>query len=138
MSAIDKWVTNPVWHRDDRGEMAIYDPLPFKPARAFTITAVPRSEVRGKHAHRTCEQYVICATGWFQMKLRRPWERNATLLKLLTGEAVHVPPMTWIELLEFSTNGTAVVLASHGYDEADIITDKKKFNATARKRPSTT
>jgi UDP-2-acetamido-3-amino-2,3-dideoxy-glucuronate N-acetyltransferase len=37
--------------------------LPFTPSRYFTVFDVPSKEVRGEHAHRECEQFLVCLRG---------------------------------------------------------------------------
>ena len=37
--------------------------LPFTPQRFFTVFGVPSADVRGAHAHRVCEQLLVCVQG---------------------------------------------------------------------------
>ena len=37
--------------------------LPFAPKRVFTVTNVPKNEIRGQHAHYETEQIFICTNG---------------------------------------------------------------------------
>jgi len=43
------------------GEMP--DEMPFRPERYFVIYDVPSAELRGEHAHKRCEQFLICLHG---------------------------------------------------------------------------
>jgi len=40
---------------------------------------------------------------------------------------VYLPPMIWRELVNFSSGGICVVLASQPYDEADYIREYEDF-----------
>jgi UDP-2-acetamido-3-amino-2,3-dideoxy-glucuronate N-acetyltransferase len=37
--------------------------IPFQPRRFFTVMEVPSKDVRGAHAHRLCEQFLVCQVG---------------------------------------------------------------------------
>jgi hypothetical protein len=41
--------------------------------------------------------------------------------------ALHVPPMLWLELENFSTDAVCMVLTSDLYSEADYIRDRGEF-----------
>ena len=43
-------------------EIEFFD-LPFAPKRVFTVTNVPKNEIRGQHAHYETEQIFICTNG---------------------------------------------------------------------------
>jgi hypothetical protein len=50
---------------------------------------------------------------------------NFQLLPIET--ALYVPPMTWLELDQFSDNSVCAVLASGPYDESDYIRSWSEF-----------
>ena len=39
------------------------DELPFVPLRFFLTYQIPQRTVRGEHAHRRCEQFLVCVRG---------------------------------------------------------------------------
>ena len=51
---------------DLRGRLSVGEfpsDLPFLPVRYFLVYDVPSQETRGQHAHRQCEQFLICVHG---------------------------------------------------------------------------
>ena len=135
MPVVENEITRGKLFVEKEGETHVFNEIPFVPVRAFTITKVPRKYVRGKHAHPTCHQFLMCVQGWLQIRVKRPGQKSK-LLKLILGEAVYVPPMTWIELLQFSEFGTLTVLASEPYDPENTITSLKEFNGSIRRSTS--
>ena len=37
--------------------------LPFAPQRVFMVDSVPAGQIRGAHAHRSCDQILIATSG---------------------------------------------------------------------------
>ena len=107
--------------------VAEYGPhIPFMPRRLFFFCDVPAGTVRGRHAHRQLEQFIICPQGRVQVET---WdaqgEQSFALDTPLQG--LHIPAMTWVDI-GFEEAGTiALVLASAEYDEADYIRDREAF-----------
>ena len=97
----------------NRGTLHIWK-LPFAVVRMFQISDVPPGEYRGKHAHKTCEQIIICTAGSFYLTTSAKTERR---WYMRPGRAVYVPARHWITLDDFSADGTALVLASEEYTE---------------------
>src|SRR6187549_187051 len=51
---------------DLRGKLAageFGDQIPFAPKRYFMVFDVPGKDVRGEHAHRRCQQFLVCVHG---------------------------------------------------------------------------
>jgi len=51
---------------DARGALTVGEvpmEVPFSPARYFVVFDVPSSELRGEHAHKQCQQFLICLHG---------------------------------------------------------------------------
>jgi UDP-2-acetamido-3-amino-2,3-dideoxy-glucuronate N-acetyltransferase len=106
--------------------------LPFVPKRIFTVFDVPSKDVRGAHAHRQCEQLLVClrgsvtavaddGTGIEEFQLDRP------------DIALHMLPMVWGIQYQYSTDAVLMVLASHAYDPSDYIRDYDSFLAETRR-----
>ena len=51
--------------QDLRGSLSAleFGALPFVPHRFFSVYDVPSSDVRGQHAHKRCEQFLVCLAG---------------------------------------------------------------------------
>ena len=51
---------------DTRGSLTVGEvptEVPFTPARYFAVYGVPSVELRGEHAHKRCQQFLICLHG---------------------------------------------------------------------------
>jgi UDP-2-acetamido-3-amino-2,3-dideoxy-glucuronate N-acetyltransferase len=114
---------------DERGSLSfgeVGNPLPFLPQRYFTVFDVPPGQTRGEHAHRKCHQFLVCVAGACVATLDNGLE--STRIEL-AGPAVglHVPPLTWVALSEFSPGAVLLVLASDLFSEADYIRQYGEF-----------
>ncbi len=106
--------------------------LPFVPQRYFVVTDVPSKEVRGEHAHRTCEQLLVCLRGSVQCVVDDGTTREEFALDS-PELSLYLPPMVWgIQYRYSSAEATLLVLASHAYDPSDYIRDYEVFLAERR------
>lgn len=111
--------------REDNGNLA-FTATPFTVNRIFYVYGVRAGDTRGYHAHKTCEQFLICLNGSVNVVCDDGYERKVyTLDSKLKG--LHIPPMVWAEQFYHSPDTILVVLASKHYDEDDYIRDYEKF-----------
>jgi dTDP-4-dehydrorhamnose 3,5-epimerase-like enzyme len=89
---------------------------------------VPGREVRGAHAHRECEQFLICVHGSVRVAVDDGENRAEVTLSDPT-EGIYVPPLVWASQFRYSPDAVLLVLASHPYDAADYIRDYGEFLA---------
>lgn len=115
---------------DERGMLAALEhaELPFVPRRTFFVHSVPKPTIRGQHAHRVCEQFLICAQGSVTVSTSGNTFFDEFDLDTF-GDGLYVPPMHWTCLSNFSEDAVLVVLASHPYDPKDYIRDYAVFEA---------
>lgn len=100
--------------------------LPFAPKRYFLVYDVPTREIRGEHAHRTLQQFLVCVKGSCAVmvdngKIREEYQLDSP------GLAVLIPPMVWGVQYKYSPDAVLMVLASDKYDSADYIRDYNEF-----------
>lgn len=100
--------------------------LPFAPSRYFLIMDVPSREVRGEHAHRECEQFLVCIRGSVAA-MCDDGQRRQELLLDSPQLGLYLPPMVWGVQYKYSSDALLMVLASHGYDPDDYIRDYNQF-----------
>ena len=100
--------------------------IPFNIERVYYLYDVPAGEDRGGHAHYELEQYIIAASGSFDVILDDGVKRKTILLNR-PHIALHIVPGLWRELDNFSSGSICMVLASNKYDEKDYIRDYNKF-----------
>lgn len=100
--------------------------LPFDIARVFYLYDIPVGEARGAHAHKMCHQFLVAASGSFEILLDDGHnKRTVTLNRPYYG--LHIPPGIWASEQSFSSGSICLVLTSHVYDEADYIRDYKSY-----------
>lgn len=102
--------------------------VPFDIARVYYLYDVPGGASRGGHAHKNLEQLIVSASGSFDIILddginRRTVHLNRPYFGLL------LPRMIWRELVNFSSGGICLVLASLKYDPHDYLRDHSDFAA---------
>jgi dTDP-4-dehydrorhamnose 3,5-epimerase-like enzyme len=116
-------------HYDERGSLTVVEndiSLPFSVQRVFYLYDIPSEESRGAHAHKNCHQFLIAASGAFEVILDdSKVKRTIQLTRPYYG--VHIPPGIWAYEQAFSSNSICLVLASEKYDEADYIRNYEEF-----------
>lgn len=106
--------------------------VPFEIKRVYYLYDVPGGEARGGHSHKTLRQFIIAASGSFNVVLDDGRAREEFFLnRSYTG--LYVPPMYWRELENFSSGSVCLVLASAFYDESDYYRDYDEFLAAIRR-----
>lgn len=100
--------------------------VPFDVRRVFYLYDVPGGESRGAHAHKACHQFLIAASGSFEVllddgKVQRMVQLNRPYMGL------HIPPGIWASEVNFSSGAICLVLASSEYDAADYIRDYSEY-----------
>ncbi|MFN4312833.1 MAG: sugar 3,4-ketoisomerase [Chitinophagaceae bacterium] len=100
--------------------------IPFELERVFYLYDVPGGESRGAHAHIQCHQFLIAASGSFEIMLDDGRvQRLVQLNRPYMG--LHIPPMIWASEINFSSGSICLVMASMKYDERDYIRDYNDF-----------
>ena len=100
--------------------------VPFEINRVFYSYDIPGGEERGGHAHKECHQFIIAASGSFEVVLDDGTnKRTVALNRPLWG--LHVPPGIWSSEQGFSSGSICLVLASHAYSEDDYIRNYDDF-----------
>lgn len=94
--------------------------VPFNINRVFYSYDIPGGEDRGAHAHKQCHQFLIAASGSFEVVLDDGINKRTVLLNRPFW-GLHVPPGIWASEQGFSSGSICLVLASHGYDADDYI-----------------
>jgi acetyltransferase-like isoleucine patch superfamily enzyme/dTDP-4-dehydrorhamnose 3,5-epimerase-like enzyme len=114
---------------DIRGSLVVGEyskHIPFVPQRFFIVYDVPSRETRGEHAHRECEQFLVCIRGSCAVVADDGRNRQEFTLDS-PGVGVYLPPMTWGIQYRYSPDAALLVFASHHYDPDDYIRDYDEF-----------
>ncbi|MBW8015797.1 MAG: WxcM-like domain-containing protein [Planctomycetes bacterium] len=114
---------------DHRGNLTFIEQnehIPFDIKRVYYLYDVPGGGVRGGHAHKALHQFIIAASGSFDVVLNDGKEQQRHHLNR-SYYGLYLPPMTWRELDNFSSGSVCLVLASEPYGEEDYIRDIDEF-----------
>jgi len=100
--------------------------IPFAVKRVFYLYDIPGGESRGAHAHKECHQFLIAASGSFEVllddsKTKRIVQLNRPYIGL------HIPPGIWASEINFSSGSICLVFASHKYNEQDYLREYESF-----------
>lgn len=100
--------------------------IPFEIKRVFYLYDIPGGESRGAHAHKECHQFLVAASGSFEVLLDDGNTKRQVLLNR-PDIGLHIPPGIWASEINFSSGSICLVLASHEYDELDYIRNYSNF-----------
>jgi len=115
--------------QDLRGSLAaieLTNDLPFVPSRFFAVFDVPSTDVRGAHAHRRCEQVLVCLRGAVTCIVDDGTSREQVRLDH-PGVGLYMPAMTWGTQFQYSADAVLGVFASLPYDSDDYIREYEAF-----------
>ena len=122
-----KYVFQP--HGDSRGQLVAleeFKDIPFQIRRVYYMYDTGAGVVRGRHAHRSLEQILICIHGSCKILLDDGREKQIVALEN-PCEGLYVANDMWREMYDFSADAVLLVLASELYDERDYIRDYDEF-----------
>ena len=100
--------------------------IPFEVNRVFYLYDIPGGESRGAHAHIECHQFLIAATGSFEVELFDGKVRRTVALNR-PNIGLHIPPGIWASEVNFSSSSICLVLASHTYEEGDYLRNETEY-----------
>ncbi|WP_370895449.1 sugar 3,4-ketoisomerase [Chryseobacterium gossypii] len=114
---------------DKRGNLSFYEypgQIPFEIARTYWIYDVPGGEVRGSHAFKDQQEFIVALSGSFDIVLHDGKEElRFSLNRSYYG--LYIPKMYWRRMENFSTNSLALIVSDRIYNEADYIRDFEQF-----------
>jgi hypothetical protein len=121
---------------DARGALTVGEvptEVPFAPARYFVVFDVPSMELRGEHAHKECQQFLICLHGSCRVLLDDGVQRcEVTLDRPDMG--VFMPAMIWGTQYRYSPDAVLLVFASRTYEADDYLRTYDEFLAEMESR----
>ncbi|MCM1028441.1 MAG: FdtA/QdtA family cupin domain-containing protein [Pseudoflavonifractor sp.] len=116
-------------HRGNLSSIEECDTIPFNIQRAYWIYDVPGGECRGGHAYRRGQELIVALSGSFDVTVETPGGTTERFSLNRSHYGLYVPPRSWRELSNFSTNSLALILSSTPYDETDYIRSHDEFSA---------
>ena len=119
---------------DRRGNLSFLEELshvPFKIRRSYWIYDVPGGEVRGGHAYKENQEFIIALSGSFDVIIDNGDEKKRFSLNR-SYYGLYVPKGLWRQMENFSTNSLALIVASTPFDKNDYIYDYNAFKTYHR------
>lgn len=114
---------------DKRGNLSFFEnnsQIPFEIKRTYWIYDVPGGEIRGSHAFKEAQEFIVALSGSFDVVIHDGEnEMKYSLNRSYNG--LYIPKMFWRKLENFSTNSLALIVSSISYSEGDYIRDFNKF-----------
>lgn len=123
---------------DPRGNLTFIEGLkhvPFDIQRVFYLYDVPGGADRGGHALKTCHQFLIAMSGSFDVIIYDGREEQRVHLNR-SYYGLHIPPMVWREMDNFSSGSVCLALASTKFDPADYYRDYQDFLRAISESPA--
>ena len=102
--------------------------VPFLPERYFVVFDVPSTELRGEHAHKQCQQFLICLHGSCRVLLDDGTQRCEVILDR-PDMGVYMPEMIWGTQYQYSADAVLLVFASRPYEADDYLRTYEEFLA---------
>jgi hypothetical protein len=114
---------------DPRGNLTFIEGLrhiPFGIKRVFYLYDVPGGADRAGHALRRCHQFLIAMSGSFDV-IVYDGKQNERIHLNRSYYGLHLPPMIWREMDNFSSGSVCLALASETYDEQDYYREYSEY-----------
>jgi len=114
---------------DPRGNLSFFESnnqLPFIIKRSYWLYDVPGGELRGSHAFKKANEFIVALSGSFDIILN-DGNREAKYNLNRSYYGLFVPSLIWRRIENFSTNSVALIVSSTCYDEKDYIREFDKF-----------
>ena len=100
--------------------------IPFEVKRIFYLYDIPGGESRGAHTHKECHQFLVSASGSFEVHLDDGINKKTVILNQ-PYKGLYVPPGIWASEINFSSGAICLVMTSHKFNEDDYIRDYQDF-----------
>lgn len=110
-----------------RGILRVFntDEIPFEIKRIFTISG-KAEEVRGKHAHKRCNQLLTCVSGSIELTYQEKSLPHSIILDEKNA-GIWIRNGIWAEQKYLTDDSVLLVICDLPYDEDDYIRNYDDF-----------
>jgi len=108
---------------DPRGNLTFIEEenhIPFKIKRVYWIYDVPGGQIRGGHAFKEQQEFIVALSGSFDVVVDDGKQKQTFSLNR-SYYGLYIPQGLWREMNNFATNALAMVLSSTEFSEDDYI-----------------
>ena len=114
---------------DFRGNLTFIEEqnhIPFKIKRVYWIYDIPGGQMRGGHAFKKQEEFIVSLSGGFDVIVDDGVQEQSFLLNR-SYFGLYIPKGLWRKMDNFSTNALALVLSSTKFSDEDYIRNYKDY-----------
>ena len=115
-------------HTRDDGELVVIEAgesIPYPAVRTFTVRAT-EGAVRGRHAHKQCNQFLVCVHGAIDVECDDG--ANKATFRLDAGhQGLLVPASIWATETYVVSGSILTVLCDRTYEAGDYLRDYEEF-----------
>ena len=116
-------------NEDPRGNLSFIEEkkhIPFKIVRTYWIYDVPGGQIRGGHAFKQQQEFIVALSGSFDVILDDGHEQKTFSLNR-SYYGLYIPAGLWRQMENFSTNSLAMILSSTTFSKDDYIREYAEF-----------
>ena len=114
---------------DPRGNLSFIEEekhIPFKIERTYWIYDVPGGQIRGGHAFKEQQEFIVALSGSFDVVID-DGVINQTYSLNRSYYGLFIPAGLWRQMENFSTNSLAMVISSTVFSDADYIREYQEY-----------
>lgn len=114
---------------DPRGNLTFIEEeshIPFNINRVYWIYDVPGGQMRGGHAFKEQQEFIVALSGSFDILVDNGQQKQTFSLNR-SYYGLYIPQGLWREMNNFSTNALALVISSTYFSEKDYIRNYKDY-----------
>lgn len=100
--------------------------------KRFFIIKGKKGQIRGKHAHKICNQLFIPILGKVKLKILSP-NKKLFYLDSHKERALFIPKLHWCEITFKSNYSALLILCDYKYKKTEYITNIDKFYSIYKK-----
>jgi oxalate decarboxylase/phosphoglucose isomerase-like protein (cupin superfamily) len=115
---------------DPRGNLTFLqnpEQIPFQIKRVFWTYDVPGGEKRGGHAYKQQHEVIVALSGSFDVIVFNENGEKSSFSLNRSYFGLYLPPSTWRQMENFSTNSLALHISSSTYDANDYVRNFDNF-----------
>ena len=115
---------------DERGQLVIAEcgkKIPFDTKRIFYIYGSVAGVVRGRHANRKSEFFLVNVSGTSKVCVKDGMGNEVVYSLDKPHIGLYLPPMVWKDMYDFSEDSVLLCISSEHYDASEYIRDYSEF-----------
>jgi dTDP-4-dehydrorhamnose 3,5-epimerase-like enzyme len=120
---------------DPRGNLSFLEnenQIPFIIKRTYLIFDVPGGEIRGGHAFKEQEEFIVALSGSFDVVIKDAFGETIRFQLNRSYFGLYIPSMLWRHLENFSTNAVCLVASSTFFNPDDYIRNVAEFSGQSQ------